>query len=420
MRRMVILVVALAAGVAGLAGCVPRPHHDVVVSSGGDGVDAVPGDGVCEATSGADDCTLRAAVLEANALAAGSPVPVTVTVTLGVDVTLGLAGAGEDLGATGDLDLDVGSSEVRVDGAGHRIDAAGLDRAFDVRTGTVVFDQVVVTGGRSVGPGGGMRTADGTATSVLRSTFVDNRSLVHGACFASAYFDGCTDTGGDDHYGGTAPIGGGAISNAGRLTVVGSTFEANGADSDVDPTCRAGSPQWLTCPATWGGAIQSTGELYAGSSTFTQNDVHLPRPVGLDHPYDLYSEHFGAAIHASGPSQVVSSTVVDAAPFPARAVVATTVRSSIVVSTSCGEPAIDADHNLRSPDPCGTPASAWLGALADNGGPTRTALPVAASPGVDAIAWADCLGYTADQRGEPRVEGQPCDIGAVERQPADG
>ena len=415
MRRMAVVLVALAAAVAGLAGCLPRPHHELVVSSGGDGVDAVPGDGVCEATSGAGDCTLRAAVLEANALVAGSPVPVSVTVTLGVDVTLGSAGADEDLGATGDLDLDVGSSEVRVDGASHQIDAAGLDRAFDVRTGAVVFDQVVVTGGRSVGPGGAMRTADGTATSVLRSTFVDNRSLVRGACFA-AQISGPQCLGEAPSFGGTDPIGGGAISSAGRLAVVASTFDANGSDSDVDPVCRVGSPQWASCAATWGGAIQSTGDLYVGSSTFTQNDVDLP--WGAAHPYGLY-EGFGPAIYATGPSQVVFSTVVDPGPFPARAVVATTVQSSIVVSPSCGEPAIDADHNLRSPDPCGTPASPWLGALADNGGPTRTALPAATSPGVDAIAWADCLGYTTDQRGEPRVEGQPCDIGAVERQPAD-
>ena len=323
-------------------------------------------------------------MLEANALSAGSPVPVRVTVTLDVDVTLGLAGAGEDLGATGDLDLDVGASEVRVDGAGHHVDANGLDRAFDVRTGRVGVDDLIVTGGRSVGPGGAMRIAEGTTTTVVSSTFVDNRSTVHGECFASHYFDGC-QVSGSATYGGTSPIGGGAISSAGRLAVVASTFEANVADSDVDPTCRAGSPQWATCPATWGGAIQSTGELYVGISTFVQNDVVLPwEGVELNgqvqtHPYETYTEWFGPAIHASGPSQVVSSTVVDDRPEPARAVVAATVRSSIVVSPSCGTPVIDADHNLRSPFPCGAAAPSGLGELADNGGLTRTVLPVATS-----------------------------------------
>jgi hypothetical protein len=410
----VLLAVALAAVVAGAAACVPRPHHQLVVNSGADAVDALPGDGVCEATAEAGDCTLRAAVLEANALAAGSGAPVVVTVTLAVDVTLGLAGAGEDLGATGDLDLDVGGSELRVVGAGHEIDAAELDRAFDVRTGTVVFDQVVVTGGRSVGPGGAMRTDTGTATTVLRSSFADNRSLVHGACWTAVLVGGVCQ---GEVMGGTNPIGGGAISNAGHLTVLASTFEDNAADSDVDPTCTVGSPQWALCAATWGGAIQSTGDLYVGNSTFAANDVTLPWDPA--HPYTLYQEPFGTAIHASGPSEVVASTVIDARAVPARAVDVDTVRNSIVVSLACAAPVIDADHNLRSPDPCGTPAPSWLGALADNGGPTRTALPASTSLGVDAIAWADCLGYSLDQRGEPRVEGQPCDIGAVERQPGD-
>jgi hypothetical protein len=415
---MVVLVAALAAVAMALAGCVPRPGYELVVSSGGDGVDGVPGDGVCEVTSGVGECTLRAAVLEANALAAGSPVPVVVTVTLAVDVTLGSVGGDEDLGASGDLDLDVGASEVRLQGAGHSVDAAGLDRAFDVRSGTVGLDQVVVTGGRSIGPGGGMRTAAGTTTSVLRSTFVDNRALVHGACFASAYFDGCKEAAG---YGGTAPIGGGAISNGGSLTVVASTFDANGADSDVSPICVGGSPMWMTCAATWGGAIQSSGALYVGISTFTESDIDLPLHLVDGTPiYGEPFDPFGAAIYATGPSEVASSTVVDdTGPLPDRAVVAGSVQSSIVVSGSCGEPVIDADHNLRSPVPCGTPAPSWLGPLADNGGPTRTVLPTATSLGVDAIAWADCLGFTADQRGEPRVEGQACDIGAVERQPTD-
>jgi hypothetical protein len=64
-----------------------------------------------------------------------------------------------------------------------------------------------------------------------------------------------------------------------------------------------------------------------------------------------------------------------------------------------------------------------LGPLADNGGPTRTRLPAAAGPGVDAIPAGTaglCDGTTAtDQRGLPRPVGGSCDVGAVERQAAD-
>ena len=54
-----------------------------------------------------------------------------------------------------------------------------------------------------------------------------------------------------------------------------------------------------------------------------------------------------------------------------------------------------------------------LGPLADNGGLTRTQLPAANSPAIDAGNSATCA--SADQRGVARTQGGACDIGAVER-----
>jgi hypothetical protein len=53
-----------------------------------------------------------------------------------------------------------------------------------------------------------------------------------------------------------------------------------------------------------------------------------------------------------------------------------------------------------------------LAALASNGGPTQTMLPLADSPAVDGGSDADCP--AADQRGVNRPQGVHCDIGAVE------
>jgi len=53
-----------------------------------------------------------------------------------------------------------------------------------------------------------------------------------------------------------------------------------------------------------------------------------------------------------------------------------------------------------------------LGALADNGGPTQTMLPLVGSPAVDAIACTNAP--PTDQRGVARPQGAQCDIGAVE------
>ena len=88
----------------------------LVVNSPNDAVDANPGDGVCE-TATAGECTLRAAVQEANALAGAD----TISIPAGV-YTLSIPGADEDAAATGDLD-SIG--DLTISGAG--IDATIID-----------------------------------------------------------------------------------------------------------------------------------------------------------------------------------------------------------------------------------------------------------------------------------------------------
>jgi len=63
-----------------------------------------------------------------------------------------------------------------------------------------------------------------------------------------------------------------------------------------------------------------------------------------------------------------------------------------------------------------------LGALADNGGPTPTRLPLESSPLIDGVPIGACQadgasGVTTDQRGVGRPQRAGCDIGAVEVEP---
>src|SRR6187455_78931 len=78
------------------------------VDSTVDAVDATPGNGTCATAAG--KCTLRAAVQEANAHAGAD----TITLPAG-HYLLSATGAGEDLAATGDLDV---TDELQVNGAG--------------------------------------------------------------------------------------------------------------------------------------------------------------------------------------------------------------------------------------------------------------------------------------------------------------
>ena len=62
----------------------------------------------------------------------------------------------------------------------------------------------------------------------------------------------------------------------------------------------------------------------------------------------------------------------------------------------------------------GNPLDAKLNPLSDNGGPTQTHALLPGSPAIDLGNNTDAL--ATDQRGQPRVVGERCDIGAYELQ----
>ncbi|MCI0777121.1 MAG: CSLREA domain-containing protein [Chloroflexi bacterium] len=120
------------------------------VDSTADVVDASPGDGVCDDGSG--NCTLRAAIMEANALAGAD----TIDLPAGT-YTLSIAGAGEDANATGDLDI---TDDLTISGAAAAstiVDGAGLDRVFHIiGSVTVEISGLTIQHGSAVSAGGGI------------------------------------------------------------------------------------------------------------------------------------------------------------------------------------------------------------------------------------------------------------------------
>ncbi len=166
----------------------------------------------------AGDCSLREAILDANANSDFSVVSVPLTGT----IELSIAGPDEDGAATGDLDID---TDMQILGLGPEVtivDANGIDRVFDVlpipqstRQGdNVEIAQMTITGGlvasNTDAVGGGVRVLSGLGRIVqLRDVTVRN----------------------NDGAGGAFGLGGGVASQGGNLYIVGSAIVNNAAEN---------------------------------------------------------------------------------------------------------------------------------------------------------------------------------------------
>ncbi|MBI4671365.1 MAG: CSLREA domain-containing protein [Chloroflexi bacterium] len=171
------------------------PHAPTVltftVNSSADEADANPGNGKCASTP-SKKCTLRAAIMENNALGGGN----TIVLPAGAYL-LAINGVNEDASATGDLDI---LHSVNLQGS-HApttiVDAQGVDRVLDVRAGSAVISGVTIRGGYLVNDyGGGIAIQSGAKAKLRNSILTNNHSTVEG----------------------------GAIENLGKLTIVQSTL----------------------------------------------------------------------------------------------------------------------------------------------------------------------------------------------------
>src|SRR4051794_2553392 len=165
---------------------------DLIVNSTVDEPDADPGDGACATAAG--DCTLRAAVQEANAMRFAN-----VKIPRGTYV-LTRHGLDDDA-SHGDLDILFSG---RVIGAGVSrtiVDGDGADRVFDVRQfAEGSLSHLAVRHGRATdGPGGGIRSA--TYPYHLGYLYVTDNEAVAGAAAGSGDGGGIWATGDlDVHY----------------------------------------------------------------------------------------------------------------------------------------------------------------------------------------------------------------------------
>jgi hypothetical protein len=128
----------------------------------------------------AEDCTLREAVIAANAHRGAD----TIVLPSRKRYELTIKSTGEDRAANGDLDIRSGPLTIVHRGRGRAtIDANGNDRVFDIGKAKTTLDKLVIMGGFSNrndadGDGGGIVVGDlGDAPlTILRSRIIHNRA----------------------------------------------------------------------------------------------------------------------------------------------------------------------------------------------------------------------------------------------------
>jgi hypothetical protein len=328
-------------------------------------------------TPAANDCSLRGAILSANA-AAGTD---TIQLPAGIYV-LTIVGTAEEAAAAGDIDI---TDNLTLDGGDARdtiVDGNDLDRVFEVHEGpTVEIANVTIRNGRADYYGGGILNA-GTLT--VRSCVLTGNETV--GIFGA----------------------GGGVASLGDLSIVSSTINDNQADGGggvananigslvvSNSSTISGNRALGNQPGVSGGGIVSAANITVKDSTIAQNTSIFP----------------GGGLEVPQGSVFTNTMVVGNLP------------------DNCDGGVTSNGYNIDNDGTChffatgdqSNVADAGLAPLADNGGETKThalctgaGTPsggcAAASPAID--AGNGCL--STDQRGFARPAGGACDVGAYE------
>jgi CSLREA domain-containing protein len=386
-----------------------------VVDSTTDAPDVKLGDDHCRTAM--LTCTLRAAIQEADATDGADTVVVPAGRYRLSSVPSPEAGAvGETDAANGDLDI---TDDLTVRGGGAHdttVDGAGLDRVFEIASGTTaLITDMTITGGdatggdtsKEIGLGGGVLN-QGTAT-LERLRIVHDKADGGGGVFT---IPGTHLTVRDSLIADNTAYEGGGIRIDSGAEIVNTTITRNVLL--VPTTDYAGHPKALVVPTVdeisgWGGGIDHRGgdDVAIVNSTITDNHA-VKGGGGLNsgQGYAPASDKIELG-RVRLRNSIVAHNTSTAGPRDCH------VKDQIIESTG---------HNLDSDGSCFLTAAGDLPArdpllavLAENGGPTETQALLPGSPAIDAGAADGCPQH--DQRGIARPQGAHCDIGAFEAVP---
>ena len=380
------------------------------VNSTDDEANASPTSTVCASGSGL--CTLRAAIQAAN----NNPGTDTILLsTPGVyRFSEKLAGRGEDMAATGDLDI---LDAVTIAGAGAGsviIDGNQLDRVFDVSAnGTTTISGVTIRNGNpGAGDGGGI-SSGATATNqvatlnLINVVVTQNTPGGFGGGIANTDVLSLTDATVSDNTSGTGSGFGGGIYNAGTATLNRVTVSGNaaggggGLGSDFDITLTNVTISGNT--ASSGAALMHNGGQATlvnvtisnntadpmGGAVFNLGDATFKYTIFAHVPANEACNNFGTSFVSGGHNIDVGTSCE----------VPCSVPSDCPTGTTCTNNLCRRSGDLINTDPA-------LAPLGNYGGPTLTQALLSGSPAIDA-GGSDCPPPTTDQRGPGHCSGTP-------------
>lgn len=386
MHRFLALL-PLAAGLT-LASAAPATAATFNVVTVADAADSNSGDGICSASSAGNQCTLRAAIGQAQ-------------FTPGADKIVLGAGTYQLLDGLGQLSV---TSSVTIEGAGARTTTirAAADSRVMAASGNLILRDVGITGGSPKSTsgirGGGITVTAGDAT--LERVAIYNNTVTSAS---NAW-------------------GGGIAADGGSLEIIDSTISGNTAVGRLDASTGGNatgggvaiaSPTIIRRSTISGNVTRgfnagsfSTGGGVAASDETTLEHVTIAGNVastvadssGFKQGGNLYVQGTGQRILAG---VILAGGAANNGPdcYVASGTVTETARNLSSTADCLGA------GSIRN-------AAVQLGALGNNGGPTDTIRPAAGSPAINAAT--NCGTRTADQRGAKLPAGAGCDLGAVE------
>ena len=429
-RPLLALGLALLAGL-GLSIRPPAAAAATVtfqVTTTTDAPDASPGDGICADAAG--QCTLRAAVQEADAQPSGSVI--TIVVPAGTfPLKLGV--------------LSLTANTITVQGTGaSTVDGRNASQVFNIAAAaSVTLGQLAIIDGNA-SLGGGIQNA-GTLTltnSTVAASVANNGGGIYNNQGATLALAGTTvfqnvagrDGGGIANNGGTLQLsrstvagnkaslaGGGIVSFFGTVSISQSTIAGNAATGrnseggggiangdgtlTVDKSTISGNS---TSSGTGGSAIFNILTTSVSNSTISGNTGPGHAVLNSDTMTLSYVTIAANSAGISNSGSVTATGTIIANNNPGTNCFGNRFQEpfgfNLDSGTSCR---LSQATDLTGTDPL-------LGPLASNGGPTQTQALEAGSPAIDHGGTSANGCPPTDQRGVTRPQGPACDIGAFE------